>query len=426
MTTPSIGRLLDEEEPEIGRIIGEDMRPSSERFRPGAGGKALLRGLYKAAQEASQATPVGVLTSALRGPPIGEESIEAQIDDPEAGFTEKVIERGVQTLPYLLGGEAGLLAKLGRSGVAALLGQATEEAGGGELAQTAAEIGGLSLPGLRSRIVPRKGQQEILDLLRRRGLTEKEIGPLIPTERKSAALGKLGTRNFRTKTAAQRTRNALGDLYGQLAEEGEQLPILSSNRASLLESQLNEQLEKMPSRIRKVIQEDLSDLFRKPVKANDLMNFWQDINSQINWKSMGGGKKRLNSLKDVLKEGINDINPALARDFELINQQYSKFNKIYRNLKPESLDRWSALGEAGLILGGIFKYGPRGAIPGIGVDLSRRIASELLINPRLQNLSSQMIRALNTNKLAIARKIQERMRKELEKEGIDIPNGRPS
>lgn len=430
MSAPSFkefGRKLDQEKPakisfkEFGRKLDE---PSEEKFRPGAGGKAALRGLYKAAKEATKISP---LTMGKLPGPISEEfldeSIQKLIGDPEAGFTEKVVERGVETLPYLFGGESALAAKIGRSGLAALLGQTAEEAGAGELAQTGAELIGLGLPGLRKKIIPKKGQQEVLEMLRRRGLAEKEIAPLIPGERKSSLLGKVGTRNFRTSKAAKRTRDSLGGLYAQMSEEGERLPILSSDRASILQSQLDEKLEKMPSSVRRAIREDLDDLFKRPVKANDLMNFWQDINSQINWKSIGGGKKRLNNLKDVLKEGIQDINPQLARDFELTNQQFSKFNKLYKNLKPESLDRWMALGEAGALLGGLFKFGPKGAAGVIGGDLLRRLSSEMLINPRLQNLSNQMIRALNNNKISIAKKIQDQMIKELKKQDIDLSIG---
>lgn len=421
MSTPSFGRIIEEEStPEFGKII-EEAPITKGRTRAGAGGKAALRGLFKAAQSFTELTPLP-----LPGPvskEFLEEMVGKYLSDPEAGFGEKIIERGVETLPYLLGGGAGIVPKLGRAGLAALLGQTTEELGGGEIAQTAAEILGLGLPGLRKKIVPRRGQKEIVEMLRRRGLSEKEIAPLIPSERKSSLLGKVGTRNFRTHKAAKRTRKSLGDLYSKMAAEGEKLPILASDRASLLESQLQEKLEKMPSSIRRAIQEDLADLFRKPVKANDLMDFWQDINSQINWKTIGGGKKRLNSLKDVLKEGIKDINPQLARDFELTNKQFSRFSQLYKNLKPESLDRWMALGEIGALLGGLFKFGPKAAVSVIGVDAARRLSSEMLINPRLQNLTSQMARALNNNKIAIAKKIQEKMIKELKKEGIDLPIG---
>lgn len=417
MSTPTFGRLLDDETVEFGRVLDEV--PKREVGRPGAGGKALLRGLYKAAKGISEISPI-----TPRGPVSKEfmdEIVEKYLGDPEAGFAEKAIERGVETLPYLLGGEGALAAKLGRSGVAALLGQTTEELGGGELAQTGAELLGLGLPGLRKKIVPKKAQKEAVEMLRRRGVSEKAIAPLLPSARKSSLLGKVGTRNFRTEKAAKRTRDSLGNLYSQMSAEGEKLPILSSNRASLLQSQLNEKLEKMPSSVRRAIQEDLADLFQKPVKANDLMNFWQDINSQINWKTIGGGKKRLNSLKSVLSEGIKSIDPQLARDFELTNQQFSKFNKLYKNLKPESLDRWMALGEAGALLGGLFKFGIKGAAGIVGADVLRRLSSEMLINPRLQNLTKQIGVALNNNKIAIAKKIQDRMIKELKKEGIELP-----
>lgn len=431
MTTPEFGRILSEENVEFGRPL-EKKQPklslterASKKTKAGAGGRAISRGLLKGVGGI-----LDLLTPKVDPERFPEErfSLEKAVDvllpqAEDAGFVEKTLERGGTLAPFLLGGEGALAAKLGRTGLAALLGQTTEEAGGGPIAQTVAELGGLGLPGLGKKILPKKSQKEALKMLRRRGLTEKEIAPLIPSQRKSALLGKLGTRNFRTAKAAKRTRDALGNLYGQLAEEGEKLPILSSNRASLLESQLETKLEKMPSTIRRAIKEDVEDLFKKPVKANDLMNFWQDINSQINWKTIGGGKKRLNGLKDVLLEGMKDIDPQLASDFAATNRQFIQFNKLYKNLKPQSLDRWMALGEAGALLGGLFKFGPKGAATVIGADALRRLSSEMLINPRLQNLTRQMGTALNKNKIAIAKKIQDQMIKELKKEGIDLPVG---
>jgi len=431
MSTKNFGRLLDEDTREFGRVLEEEPRQltvsekASLRTPAGRGGRAAVRGGLSTL--GSLLDLMTVQPDPERFP--GEEfSFEEAFDillprDPEAGFAEKTIERGTGVLPYLFGGEAGLAAKLAGAGFSALLEQSTEELGGGKFLQALAGIGGLGLPGLGKKIIAKKGQKEAVGMMRRRGLTEKQIAPLIPSPRKSALLGKVGTRNFRTAKAAKRTRDSLGNLYSQLAEEGEKLPILSSNRASLLESQLAEKLEKMPSSVRRAIQEDLTDLFKKPVKANDLMNFWQDINSQINWKTIGGGKKRLNSLKDVLLKGMKDINPELARDFELTNSQFSKFNKLYKNLKPESLDRWMALGELGALFGGFFKFGVKGAAAVIGTDVARRLSSEMLINPRLQNLTKQMVTALNQNKVAIAKKIQEKMMEELKKEGIDLPIG---
>ena len=419
---------------EFGKVIEEPPKPSFKEFGevidktptfiPGAGGKAALRGLYKAAKEVAKLSPSSMLMGGKLPGGVSEEFmdefVKKHIGDPDAGFKEKTIERGVEMLPYLVGGEGAIAAKVGRAGLSALLGQTTEELGGGELAQMGAEIIGLGLPGLRKKIIPKKGQKEMVEMLRRRGLSEKEIAPLIPSERKSAILGKYGSRNFRTKKAAERTKSAFGDLYSQLSAEGEKLPILSSNRSSLLESQLTEKLEKLPSSVRKAINEDLTDLFKKPVKANDLLNFWQDINSQINWRTVRGGKKGLNGLKGSLKEAVTDISPQLARDFEITNKQYSKNKRLYENLKPRSLDTWIAYGEIGSILGGFFKFGPKGIASVVGVDVARRLSTEMLINPRLQNLSLQVVKALNSNKTAIAKRIQEQMVKELKKEGIDL------
>jgi hypothetical protein len=55
-----------------------------------------------------------------------------------------------------------------------------------------------------------------------------------------------------------------------------------------------------------------------------------------------------------------------------------------------------------------------GAARVLGVEGARRLASEMLINPRLQNLSQKMSNAILNNKVAIARKLQDQIQKELE------------
>ena len=72
--------------------------------------------------------------------------------------------------------------------------------------------------------------------------------------------------------------------------------------------------------------------------------------------------------------------------------------------------------------------GSLGGIKGIATyEAPRRVITEFLINPRLQNLTQQMIKAVNSNKIAIAQKIEEKILRELSKKGINemsnnIPN----
>ena len=419
MSTKEFGTLVEEELPDFGTIIEEE--PPSQR-RIASIGRAAAKGLLDAAISGPEVLSPMLLFS--RGPLTPEQqrqSLMKLIGEPEEGFAEKLTERTAATLPFLLMGPGGIAAKGGRALLSSLLGQLTEEAGGGGLAQLVAEGIGLGVPGFGKKIIPTKAQERGIEMLRRRGVGEKEIAPLVPSERKISFLGKIGARGFRSRRAARRTREALGNIYGQLAQEGEKLPILSSNRAQVLQNQLESKLEKMPSSVRRSIQSDMQDLFARPVKANDLMNFWQDLNSQINWKKIGGGKRRLNELKDVLFEGLEAINPKLANEFELTNEFYSTFNNTYKNLYPTHLDRWIALGEIGGILGTLFKYGPAATSSILGAEVSRRLATEMIINPRLQNLTRQMTTALKKNRIGLAAKIQNKMQQELKRQDIDLP-----
>jgi len=423
MSTKEFGRILDEEEvitptfQEFGRIIEEGPIPRSTRS--GAGGKAVARGALKAAEDFSQLSPTNVLGEGIKNLlgrfmetptqpslPVSEQLIEQLgLEDPDAGLPEKSIEKAVEIFPYLLGGEGGLLAKGARALLAGGAGQIAQEAGLGDLGELGAEAVALGAPSLGKRIAPKRGQKQAVEMLRKRGLTEKEIAPIIPSERKSATLSKVGSRGFRTEKAAKRTREALGNIYGTLFEEGEQLPILSSQRSQSLQSDLAEKLKRMPSNVRRAVQSDLNDLFSKPVKANDIMNFWQDLNANINW--------------GVLLEGIKEISPELAQDFELTNELYAKFGKLSKNLQGRPLDSFIAIGEVAGAIGQLFKFGPFSLSGIIGTEAARRLASEMLVNPRLQNLSQKMINAALNNKTAIAKKVEEQIKKELTKKGFE-------
>ena len=397
-------------------------KPPSKKTPAGRAGRALSRGALKTLGDVFDFMKVEVDPERYPEEKFSfRESVDKLLPQAEdAGFAEKTLERGAEILPYLLGGEAAILPKLGRVGLSALLGQSAEELGGGELAQTAAEITGLGLPGLRKKIAPKKAQEKGIEMLRRRGVTEKEIAPLVPSERKAETLGKIGTRYQRTERARKGTKEALENVYSQIKTEGKDLPILSTNRTLTLERELQESLKDLPSSLRKIMESETEKLFHKPVKANDLISYWQEINSNINWKNVINKKSQLNSLKSPILSAMKEISPDLASDFELTNQFYSKFKKVSKNLKPKDFERWVAVSELMSGIGGMVKFGPKVLVGIIGAEGTRRLSSEMLINPRLQNLTKQMGRAVKNNKIPMARKLEKEFIKELKKKDIDI------
>lgn len=418
MANVEFGRILEEtpQNVEFGRVI-EDSEVETPKFRPGAGGKAALRGLYKAAVDAAKQSPVGMLMGGALPGPVSEEFLSEKIEeilgDPQAGLLEKTIERGTETLPYLMGGEGALAYKAGRAALSSLLGQVIAEAGGEQGEQALAEILGLGLPGLGKKIIPRKGQEKSLEMLRRRGLSEKEISPLIPSEKKSATLKPFIKKGGKLPKRVKETQKALGGVYDQLIAEGESSPILSSNQTSLLQTNLNEIVDKFPAEVEKLIRSDMEKMFRKPVKASDLINLQFKINDALFGKKVSQ-RGLLNQLKSPINEAIREINPQVGKDFELLQKNYSHFkNTVGKNFKPSVVGDLINMGKIGGFIHGILSLNPITLKTILAHDGSRRLFTEFMINPRLQNLTQQLGKALSSNKIAIAQKIIQKIEKEL-------------
>lgn len=406
----------------FAKVYGEEKPLESRTKRPGAGGKAFLRGAFKVAKEAAKLRPEHVLMP--RKTSLGEdvltEKVQEQIGDPEAGFGEKVIERGTEILPYLLGGEGALLGKLGRAGLTALAGQTAKEAELGPTGEFLAEALALGAPGLGKKIVPRKSQQELVDLLRKKGVSEQEIAPLIPSKGKAKILGPLAKKTEKARERISKTKEALGRTREGVIEGTQGSPILESSTANTLKNDLLKITKDFPADIKKNINASLEESFRKPVTFDSLADIWiKDINKEIYGKQISNKKAIMNKLKPLLMDNMKKINPQAAKEFELVQ---GAFDNIYKNVgkqfKPNILEKLINLGKIRTVLIPIVTGSFTGIKGALATEGTRRVMTELLINPRLQNLTAQMLKALDSNKIALAKKLEDRFISHLQKKGI--------
>ena len=131
-------------------------------------------------------------------------------------------------------------------------------------------------------------------------------------------------------------------------------------------------------------------------------------------------KQAVKSLKDPIRQFMKEIDPAVAKEYQLLDKFWGKKNQITRRLKPDQLDKAIDLAEAGGIVTGIMT-GNLGILKkALGAIGARTLSTELLINPRLQNLSNQMLRAASRNQSAILKKLNDSFISELEKKHPDI------
>ena len=105
---------------------------------------------------------------------------------------------------------------------------------------------------------------------------------------------------------------------------------------------------------------------------------------------------------------------------EMIKDYGGKKNQITRRLKPDQLERAIDLAETAGIATGILTGNLNLLTKVLGSVGGRALATELLINPRLQNLSNQMLQAASRNQSAILKKLNDSFINELEKKHPDL------
>ena len=317
---------------------------------------------------------------------------------------EKPLEKGLEKAGRLgvsaIGGPESLLAKGARVGAGALGSQLAEEAGAPEELQSLIELAAFMSPKFGKNLVPRKSQKEAVDFLRQQGLTDKEITPLIRKENfLNRTLSRIASKGKKTEKLGEATKSKLGAGFDVLKEEGAEKFIKGSD-AVAFDDKISDVIGKINPRFGRLIEKDVEALRNKGVSQKNIIDFWQDINAIV--KKEEGGKAVLGILKKPLLEGLEKIDPEAAKKFVNLNNFYAKSQRFQKSLKPGLTEKLLTGGKYLGLIGSIATLN-FGFLPKIiGVESARALSRELLINPRLQNLSLQITKSLAGNKLPVA------------------------
>jgi hypothetical protein len=226
-----LGRKIQFSEPQISKLKSI--------------GNAFAKGLLKGGHQIS---PI------LRGSPITpklQENILNQFLPSREEFTEKAVERGGKLIPSAIfpGGSA---AGVGRALLGGVLGQTAEALGGGELAQALSEGAAFGLPSFGRKIVAAKGQEKLVNYARKAGLSEKEIAPMIPGEKKKAFFGKIAHKGTKTQKALWDSKQAVGRAYDFVKSNPEAQKSLTPQNANKFLIKCPLKLESKCCKMRKI------------------------------------------------------------------------------------------------------------------------------------------------------------------------------
>lgn len=326
----------------------------------------------------------------------------------QEGYIQNSLRRGLREAPSILSFPGSGLQAGGRSILAGFAGEGAKELGFPEWAQTAAELTSYIGPDITKKLLEKGSNAELIAAARKLGLSDEAITPLMQSEFKQKWLAKLSPKRGATQKALQKTKSELGDAYGMLQKsEGAGLEITEKANGTLI-NELYSILNEMPREIRGKIEKDLKDLLTNKITGNTLMNFYKDVNSLLK-----GNTKQLSLLKDPIKKAISSVSPELSKDFEFVNKLYSKYSSISSKLKPnltsDIISAAEALGVFGGTLGVAFGHYP--TLVGIlGEQAAKKLAQQMLINPKFQQISQKMVVALNQNKYGLAQKLTSELR----------------
>jgi hypothetical protein len=322
-------------------------------------------------------------------------------------FLERGLERGGRNAPYAIG-PGGPIQGAIRAGVGGLGAEAVKEVGGPEWAQTLMELLGFGAPKFGKKITPNANQKELVEGGRGLGLTESQIAPLIQSEGKQKWFTKLAPKRGRSQRVLADVKSGFDKVYTNLAGRPEAQRLLTPQEVQQFTKDIHPAIQQLPADLREIAAKEAFDLAKGGMTRSKLINFWQDLNHHIS-----NGHEKLGLLKDSVSKAIGRNAPELAKDFQMTNQLYSKYATIRSRLKPSLVsDLWTASKALRTLLG-ISTGNLPVLVETIGETAGSHLAREMLLNPRFQNLSAQMVEALNANKYAVAKTISKEMYRQL-------------
>lgn len=332
----------------------------------------------------------------------------------DEGFIQKGLRRGLKEAPSVAASPFGSpIQSLTRSLGAGYAGETSKELGAPEWVQTAAELTAYIGPDVTKKLLEKGSNKEIIAEARKLGMSDEAITPLIQSDFKQKWLSSLTGKGNSTQEALDKTKKELSNVYSSIQNSPDALNVISEKGNQTLMKSFSEKLYKMPSEVRNKIKEDFQDLVSRPITGESLINFYSDINHYLS-----DNAKQLSLLKDPIKQALKDISPKLGKDFETINNLYTKFYPIQKKLKPtlasQIVKGVEAVGGISAVLGSVFGYyQPLLAI--VGEKSAKKIAQQMLLNPNFQQIGQKMAVALNQNKMALAQKLSKEFKNEISK-----------
>lgn len=420
MTFPEFGDIIEKAPPlkepgtfpEFGKVVEQ---PS--RLRSIAG--APIKGALKEVSDIAEFFQKIPLPKGNLEPEKLREFAEEKFPTQEKEL-EGYLERVGKMAPSALISPGGPLIKLFQILGGAALGHGLEKAGAPEWVQALGE----SAPFLYSggkKIPFKSSQKKVGDFLRKQGLSENEITPLLKTPEQLERWSKFASKGKKSRQLMESIYHKSGHIYDNIENIAKQMPNAFVNQQSAANflNEITPIIQNMPNKYRNLIKQDLIDLIQSPGHFNDFTNFYKDVNAVIGAEK--GGRAIVGQFKGPILKIAESINPELANDFALATDLYRTRAKVAGNiLSKKDVEHFLDLGEIYGLGSGIYNRDIGLITKVLGIAGGRKLAREMVINPRLQNISIRIGEALKKNKLILVNKLMDEFKSEVQKEDPEL------
>jgi hypothetical protein len=374
---------------------------------------APIKGALRGAQNFSLLPSFGPISKEM-----GENIIEKLLPTQNRGL-EQTLEFAGENIPVALMGEGGLAKK----GIQALAGGiAKKGAKDVDLPEWAQEViggAGMAVPGAlqaagTKALRPSTKQQAVFDFLKSKGLSDKDITPIIQNNKKLSFLSKAAFKYEKEQPWLKGIKKDIGNIFEDIRERGRQSGYLDGKQLLDFEDAFYDKLDKVPRMYRGLIKKEVEDLFQSPINFTELHDFDKAVNAIV--KDVEGGKAAIGILKEPIKQAQKKMNPTLYKELESTNLAYGKLANFTDKMTKKDWDALIKLGEAGAGLYALLSLNTAGIGTAAGVVGTQVAARQILSNPRLQNIHLKMWDSFLNGKMTQTLKLADLLKSELEKE----------
>lgn len=362
--------------------------------------------------------------------PTGMRRLQEEMQQPDRGLLQEGVRRLTRSAPAALGGLGVLSNVLGSEAKGMVGQQAAKAVGLGETGQMIADIAASGvnfsntykgpraankLDQLRNRANKQNKLRELYEFGKREGLTDAQLTLLSQSDKKQNLLTRVAERTGKTQALLGETENVLGGFYNNLKSGKAGQTVLSDSARSQYLRNTDKIVNELPSNVRSAINKDYTKLSNSMVSGEDLINFYQQINDKLGPKT-----KQLVALKEATKKGLRQVNPQLAKDFDLTNKLYSRYATIANKLQPSMFDTFLKRSAPFRLMYGVATGSFSMLAELAGEKAARSLATNMLSNPKFQNLSSKWVNAINNNNFNTAYKLSNQLASLVNKDSPEV------